>query len=214
MPTETEDLGSYMVEHFVIVTYARDAIIMGNVAEMRRALGALADYKYEHVMPGDWQPWISKLQAAARPATTAKTLLAASQAIANTAAVCGECHIARGSGPQFPTADRQEPDSGLSNTLSQRMERHAWAADRMWEGLIAPSDAAWHEGVSELSTMPSKAPIEEPALSPEFMQELREIRALGAEARRAHDATGRAALYARVLTTCAGCHERELKSTF
>jgi cytochrome c553 len=94
------------------------------------------------------------------------------------------------------------------------MDRHAWAADRMWEGLIAPSDAAWHEGVSELATVPSKAPKEQPALAPEFVRELREVRALGAEARRAHDASGRAALYARVLTTCAGCHERELKSTF
>jgi mono/diheme cytochrome c family protein len=211
---ETEDLSSYMVEHFVIVTYARDAVIAGKVTEMRRALGALADYKYEHVTPGDWQPWIAKLQAAARPAKTAKTLLEASQAIANTAAVCGECHVAGGSGPNFPTADGPEPDSGLSNTLSERMERHAWAADRMWEGLIAPSDEAWHEGVSELSTLPSKAPADQPTLSPEFARELRAVRALGAEARNTHDSSGRAALYARVLTTCAGCHERELKSTF
>lgn len=203
-----------MVEHFVLATYARDAVITGHLGALRRALGALADYKYEHVSPGDWKPWIARMQAAARPGASATTLDEAALAVANTAAVCGECHREHRAGPQFPKDDDPDGEAGLSNTLSDRMERHVWAANRLWEGLIAPSDPIWRMGSAELANVPLKAPKEKPALSSQFVQQLRQVRELGDRARGASEPAERVAVYARVLSTCARCHEQEMKTTF
>jgi cytochrome c553 len=203
-----------MVEHFVIASYARDAVITDHLGALRRALGALADYKYEHVAPGSWQPWIAKLQAAARPGAGAETLEEAARATASTAAVCGECHMASANGPHFTADYAADGDGGLSNTLSDRMERHVWAANRMWEGLIAPSDVAWRAGSNELASLPLKAPKEKPPLAPGFVRELRQLRELGDRARGATEPAERVQIYARLLTSCAQCHERETKTTF
>src|SRR5262245_53079650 len=100
------------------------------------------------------------MQAAARRGADAESNggMAIALALANTAAVCGQCHAAAGSGPSFPEADDADAELGLSDTLGDRMERHAWAANRMWEGLIAPSDSAWRAGSAELASVPQRAP--------------------------------------------------------
>jgi cytochrome c553 len=206
---DAQTLESYMLEHFLIANYARDAVITGRLDALRRALKALSEYDYAHVATGDAQPWIAKLQLAAKPGATATSQEEAARAIADVAVVCGQCHAARGTGPVFPNAYDADSDMGLANTLGDRMERHVWAANRMWEGLIGPSDQAWRAGSAELASVPLKAPRHKPALSAEFAAELRQLRELGDHARSSTESAERAQVYARLLVHCARCHDRE-----
>lgn len=206
---EGDTIESYMFEHFAIANYARDALITGRIGPVRRALGALSEHRYEDVSPGEWRPWIAKLQLAAKPAATAETIEDAARAVANTAAVCGECHQARGAGPHFPEDYDPDSEMGLSNSVFDRMERHVWAANRMWEGLIAPSDRAWRAGSAELANVPLKAPRRNPPLSAAFSADLRSLRELGDQARSMLEPAERAQAYARFLVRCAQCHQRE-----
>jgi hypothetical protein len=89
------------------------------------------------------------------------------------------------------------------------MIRHRWAADRLWEGLIGPSDTAWTAGASALID----APLYTDALTRD-VEQYEPVTALtwtvhdiGARALMESDLTARAALYGQLLGTCAHCHE-------
>jgi cytochrome c553 len=203
-----ETIEAYMVEHFVLTTLARNALIVGRLETTRQALGALADHSYADTTPGDWRPWVDRLQAAARQVRSAKTPDEVARAVAGTASVCGECHRSRGRGPDFPQDYDADDDQGLSNTLSDRMERHVWAADRMWEGLTAPSDIAWNAGAGEVASLPSRPPTGKAPLPAGFAAALGEVRAIGSRARLAKQTAERVQIYARFIATCAPCHQR------
>ena len=88
------------------------------------------------------------------------------------------------------------------------MRRHLWAVNRMWEGLIAPSDSAWKGGSEVLAAVRVKAsditraPSEEPQVS-YLIQRLREIGAAGSETTSRET---RSELYGELLSLCADCH--------
>ena len=82
------------------------------------------------------------------------------------------------------------------------MVRHLWAADRMWEGLVGPSDDAWLAGSSALAgslSLPSGN-----VRGPEEL--LRQVGALAGEAETATGQEARAEIYGRLLGTCSQCH--------
>ena len=90
------------------------------------------------------------------------------------------------------------------------MVRHLWAADRMWEGLVGPSDEAWMAGARAMAeTQPALAGVFRSSISGGgagvFLEEL------GLLAQEAVDAKGidqRADVYGRLLNTCDRCHSR------
>jgi hypothetical protein len=123
--------------------------------------------------------------------------------VAQLAAECAGCHVV--SNATIEVASTAEPtDDG---SVFARMERHQWAADRLWEGLVAPSEVRWREGLTILA---------QPPLPAEAMTDDRSryalVERLGGElTRRATAAasavgTTRGPAFAALLEVCAACH--------
>ncbi len=89
------------------------------------------------------------MQNAAQLALAAVDLKAAAVAVADMAQACGGCHLAL-SGPNFSGSS----PAGEESSVVADMERHRWAADRMWEGLVGPSETAWLAGAATLEDAP------------------------------------------------------------
>jgi cytochrome c553 len=208
----SEPITSFMLEHFMITAWVRDAIVDGNLERIRTPLRALAAYEYQTVAPGGWMQGISQLQAAARVTAEAHNLSAAASGIAGMARVCGDCHRAQGG----PTVQHYRPDKKTpkSDKMEGRMYRHAWAAERLWEGLTAPSDNAWEAGAAALSHAPVAVPKAKPALPAGVAEGLTLVRQLGVRAEGAESSEQRAEIYGQLLTTCATCHAYKAELEF
>jgi cytochrome c2 len=204
-PARIED---YMEGHFVIATWSRDAVINGTIDDLREPLLTLADFDYGPVAPGAWMPQIAALQATARLTAHADSLEAAATGVATMARQCGDCHAAERHKPYFgPDIRASQPRP--PNSLRERMERHIWATDRMWEGLTAPSEDAWNAGAAALARLPLETPSSEARIPAEFEGRLRRLRELGSSALEAETRAERANLYASLLATCANCHAHQ-----
>jgi hypothetical protein len=197
----------FMLEHYVITAWARDSIVDGNLEPIRAPLLALASYSYSAVTPGGWMAGLLRLQAAARLTGQAETLGAAAAGIATIARTCGQCHSEHG-GPKAPHF-KADDASEASDHLNGRMLRHAWAAERLWEGLATPSDNAWQAGAAALALAPRSAPETRPALKQEALDTLNTLRQLGAEAGNADSVAERVAVYGRLLFICSRCHRHD-----
>jgi hypothetical protein len=87
------------------------------------------------------------------------------------------------------------------------MQRHQWAASRLWEGVIGPSDVAWREGASvmarttiDLARTTNAKPNEDVVRHAETVHEL-SLRAIELS-----EPARRGALYGEMLEACASCH--------
>jgi len=198
-----------MREHFEIATWSRNAVADGELEQLREPLAALAHYPYATVAPGGWMESLSQLQAAALVTSQAQTLQAAAAGVAAMARVCGECHR-RQQHELYVEPRALALDTPESDGVVTRMFRHSWAAERLWEGLVAPSDLAWRAGAQALARAPASTPhmLDPDDLAPEgFARALQRLRELGQEAGGAESVEERTQLYALTLATCAQCHE-------
>ena len=121
------------------------------------------------------------------------------------AAACGSCHTATGGGPRFVVGS----GAPESDSPADQMIRHLWAADRMWEGLVGPSEDTWTAGARALtrSAAAGNDLFRASSASPATEGYLSRIRALGQEAELARTLEARASVYGELLNTCRGCHE-------
>jgi hypothetical protein len=87
-------------------------------------------------------------------------------------------------------------------TLDARMARHRWAADRLWEAVVGDDDDAWQEGLDVLAAPPLALDAERVP----FSRQLQRLAKSGRLTKR--PITNRAATYAEILVTCAGCHAK------
>lgn len=210
-PARSEPISAFMADHYVIATFARDCVIVGDIEALRVPLQTLADYEYASVAPGGWVQGVSELQEAARLTARASTLDTAAAGVATMGRICGDCHRASGHGPTLephaaPLNYDDQPDS-----LEQRMFRHMWGAEQLWEGLTTPSGDAWRAGAFAIGHAPEPADIELPS---GFVRALAEVRELGTTAADLQRPDDRADLYGLLLTTCADCHMRALAHDF
>ena len=87
------------------------------------------------------------------------------------------------------------------------MQRHQWAADRMWEGLIGPSDLSWSRGGNLLFESPlHPEALDAGASDDATLTMARRIHQLAANATTVSDPAGKAEIYAEFLANCAACH--------
>jgi hypothetical protein len=204
--TDPTALELYMPEHFQIVTWARDALINGELELAREPLEALAAYEYEDIVPGAWIDGIGRVQLLAGVAAKAQTTAQAASGIAAIANECGQCHRATIEQPTYDSIEPLQPQLA-GESFRQRMRRHGWALDRMWEGLVLPSENAWARGASALADGPYEAPGTDPPLRPEARNALEALRALGAKAADTEGWPARGQLYAELLVGCSSCHQ-------
>jgi mono/diheme cytochrome c family protein len=81
------------------------------------------------------------------------------------------------------------------------MHQHAWAAQRLWEGLIGPSEAAWSDGRNELNEL-----TVDRELSPALRPQLAKIHNLAQPLPGNPDDVQRGDRYAAIIATCGECH--------
>jgi hypothetical protein len=195
----------HMWTHYQRVGEVQTAVIRGDLAAARTAARWIAD----HEEPPEFAPGIAiyarELRAQAARVVEAASVHAAGLATARMGRMCGACHAAAGRGPRFVAATRP---SGTPSGVGQQMTRHLWAADRMWEGLIGPSDSAWAAGALALADAPLY--LGEAAVRTGRAVEIEELaRTVHDLARRAQLTTrpdDRADVYGDFLGDCADCH--------
>jgi mono/diheme cytochrome c family protein len=203
-PPVSASIGDVMADHFMITSWARDSVIAGMLDPMREPLVVLASYRYDELPAGSWVPWMAQLQAAAQLTSQAETLDAAAMGVATMARVCGECHVANHGGPVIPPPPEKSA-SVAADSVGERMGRHMWGAELMWEGLTGPSETSWKAGAETLVQVPSEL---DDRLPESFDSALREVVSLGHTAHEATTFEARADVYGMLIATCAECHSR------
>jgi hypothetical protein len=155
------------------------------------------------VLP-QWQPYIAGIRAAASRVAESDDSMAAATALADLGARCAKCHEASHAKIVFPKATI--PHDAVK--LPTQMASHQWAAARMWEGLIAGSDAQWKLGANALATsrLAITAEAAEPGHDLGIADDAARVHLLARRASKAGSIDDRAQLYGQMLATCAHCH--------
>jgi cytochrome c553 len=180
-----------------------DAVVHGDVPAAARAASWLADRSSPAGEPA--AAAADAFRAAARSAAQSGDAAAAAEAAASVFAACGACHLRAGAEP-VPGRPVQPAPGGLPG----HMRMHQFAADRLFDGVVGPSAAAWAEGARALAIAPLSAG--------DFPVSQRVGGLMSGVERRVHDLAGAAAaargapsrtfVYGQLLATCSQCHSR------
>lgn len=194
-------LVEHMHEHYGAVVKVQSAIIRGDLEAIREPAEWLAEHPVPAAMPAQWETHVEPMRAAARSALKATDFSSAATAASLMGTACGGCHIANNVSVEFAMAD----DPAYASDSISHMLRHQWAADRMWEGIVGPSEPAWGQGIDVLLEAPLTAE-ELDSQQDETRQMARRIHQLAANGMMAVDASEKAEIYAEFLANCAACH--------
>jgi cytochrome c553 len=120
-------------------------------------------------------------------------------------AACGACHTAMKAGPRL-SVPSAPPTPAAGATPEEHMNRHAWASDRLWEGLIGPSEGSWIVGAAVL-TGPALDFGPPGSASQQVLDLQAKVTQLATSARETRGLQDRATIYGQLLSTCAECHD-------
>jgi cytochrome c553 len=179
-------------------------VVRGNLGRAREAANWLLDPANQTVFSGSAQSYQAEMVARAALISEATDLNMVASEAGHLAASCGNCHQAVGGGPNFVVGS--EAPGGDSR--EGHMIRHIWAIDRMWEGLVGPSDDAWRAGAEALAlTGPADRESFRSSLPAEDLARyLGRVENLAGTAMNTTASSDRAQIYGQVLGTCIGCH--------
>ncbi len=203
-PPDRESV-THMWTHYTQVGEIQTALIRGDLTAAREPAEWISSHESLDGMPAGAESFTGQMRSEADRIVVANGIETAAMATGQMGGTCGSCHQAYDVGPTFNTAG--EPPLGAGLTESQ-MLRHLWAADRLWEGLIGPSDEAWLAGAEVLADYPmySGEVAEAVAQSDDVRRLAQKVQKLGTQAVTVTDQDGRAELYGRLLSTCSSCH--------
>ena len=134
-------------------------------------------------------------------------LKSAAKSVGGMARICGDCHLVNEIELEFGF---DTMPAEWADTISH-MQRHQWAVDRMWEGLIGPSDVSWNRGAEMLVDVPlhpldvmdeETSDADSAALDKIALR----IHSLGSRGTDARTPDARSEMYGEVLGLCADCH--------
>ncbi len=198
-------VADHMHEHLTRISTIKSAIVAGKLEEVREPATWLADHETAAGLPAEFESYVIQMRSYARHVIEAQDLASAAESVSNMAKTCGNCHLVNVVNLEFGY-DRK-PREDLEDVVTH-MQRHQWATDRLWEGLIGPSDTAWNRGTDML--------IDAPLLPSDVTTATDDVAEIGKLARRIHALGGigtetktpdaRSDLYAEVLGLCASCH--------
>lgn len=202
---QTPTVQAKMAEHFGSSATMRRALVSGDLRAFRAAAATLSDKELSANLSDTWKPHLEDMRAAARRARDAKTMGTATRALADVGRACGGCHEKLG-GPKLTVG---APPAGGSGA-KPHMARHAWAAARLWEGLMAPSNESWTKGAEVFTDAPlaPEAVAGPQSVPPEVNELAKRAHQSGTRAHTAKDATARTKAVADVYGTCVGCHTK------
>ena len=202
---ELSSVADHMHEHLTRIGTIKAAIVAGRLAGVREPATWLADHETVTGLPPDFESYVAQMRSYARHVIEAEDLATAAGAVSKMAKTCGNCHLVNGVELEFGY-DR-EPRQDIEDVVTH-MQRHQWAADRLWEGLIGPSDTAWTRGADMLIDVPL-TPDDVTRLTEhhgEISNIARRIHALGGIGTETVTPDARSELYAEALGLCAACH--------
>jgi mono/diheme cytochrome c family protein len=195
------DVGRYhMRRHFDDLRIIERVLIAGKLVEGKSLAYLLLEPVDDPGMSA-WQAQSDRVMSAVRDLTHASSVDDALRLEARVAEECASCHIQTQSATSRPPPSAAPADRP---TAMFRMARHIWATDRLWEGVVYPSDERWASGLAVLATTPLPYAVtsDAPALAAQLQRQAR--------AEQARVATGslddRAIAYGEMLVTCAACH--------
>jgi hypothetical protein len=199
-PPDAATLKGHMREHFAAVSELQRAIARGHLDEAKQ----LADWlgTHDETLLDGWKPYVDDLKASASAVRDAKDLPAAAALAGRLARACSKCHEARSATVAFawmPAPDDQP-------TLEPQMKRHQWAAARMWEGLVGPSDELWDQGTRMLAATQLDLVAAGGSGRGDITALARKVNELAKQGAKITDHDERARWYGELLSTCAGCH--------
>lgn len=203
------DVATHMHEHLGRITTIKSLIIMGNLDGVREPAIWLADHETVDGLPADFEQYVGLMRQYAREVNNAIDLKSAAIAVSGMAQTCSNCHLANEVEIEF---GYDQIPAEWSDTVSH-MQRHQWAVDRLWEGLIAPSDTAWQRGTEMLVDVPlhpDEVINQDSGItdSDAIDQMARRIHVLAGQGAGARTPAERSVLYGEILGLCAGCHTR------
>ncbi len=197
-----------MYSHFGAADDIHAAVVDGDLGAVKEPATWLAEHDIPSLPEGS-ETYLAEMQGFARQAGQATSLEDAAHAMGGIAMTCGTCHQENIAEPvTSKTAALEEGED-----VATHMSRHAWAAERLWEGLVVPSDARWVEGSQVLEEAAFKPDAvagtgsEDPAVLKQVELLEKRCHGIGSKAGVATDPTERANLYGELLTTCAYCHK-------
>lgn len=217
---EDRALAEQMHERFAWVSAIQEVTIQGDVAEARalaQEFAGLLSAPQEPALPAAWLPHVDALRGELEGLEHADDLRDAGASVARLALLCSRCHEATEATVDLP----QMPHPAQGGSLQDAMHGHQWAVDRMWEGIIVPSDEHWIRGTTMFVALPGcQAALGTAGVEPDGRTRSATPQARDSDAQAlcshaqslarrgmvARSREGRATLYGRLLATCAGCH--------
>jgi hypothetical protein len=179
-------------------------LVQGDLDRVKAAAAWILEQGSPVGAPASAADEIAAMEKEARDLSTAGDLGAAAGAAGRLAASCGGCHVATGGGPLFVVGT----EAPWGSSQEAHMIRHLWAADRMWEGLVGPSDESWEAGTEALSeTDPGMMNAIRAEIPPDALEGF--LAGVGEAGRRAMEAKAlseRAEAYSAVVQSCTQRH--------
>jgi hypothetical protein len=209
MPTDdVSEAADQMHEHLDRITTIKSHIVIGNLDGVRQTAKWMVNLERMANLPAIYEPFIAFMRSSARQLVNAEDLSFAVTSVSLMAQNCGNCHVAAKLNLEF--GYDQVPAEWSDDET--HMQRHQWAIDRLWEGLIGPSDSAWNRGTAMLAESPLRTTDIMDNTSAADAATLdglaRRVHDLGAEGSGARALNARSQIYGEILSLCADCHTR------
>lgn len=190
-----------MHARFAATTRIEQAIVGSRLEQVHVEARTIAATEEPELLPR-WRPFFESVRVAAADVSTSEDLTSAAERTATLGVRCAVCHEASRARIQF----RQDTQPDGNAKLTTTMAGHQWAAARLWEGLIGPSDASWTSGAEMLARAPLTIVAEDPDRPSGIGNDVARVRLLAKRAQNEKTLDGRAKLYGEILATCAHCH--------
>ena len=201
LSASSQDVSGHMKAQYDKIVKIQGAVIAGSLDATREPAQWLAEAPSPAGLPEGSETYMDAMRAAARAVLDADDMTGAASATAELGMACGSCHEANGSPVEFEMPDRPTD----KEKAGPHMERHQWAADRMWEGLIGPSPTAWSRGGNILFESPLRGKDIGDDEATTLMA--RRVHQLAANATTVSDLEDKAEIYGEFLGNCAACHQ-------
>jgi len=206
---DASEIANHMHEHLDRITIIKSHIIGDNLEGVREPASWLAEHDSVPGLPSNFEPYVELIRVYAGQVVAAPDVKSAAESVSKMARTCGNCHLVNHVELEFgfDTMPGDWPD-----TISH-MQRHQWAVDRLWEGLIGPSDVAWSRGSKMLVGVPL-SPVDyvntvtDGADLAALDEATHRVHVLGGQGTNTRTPDARSMLFAELLDLCADCHTR------
>lgn len=194
---------AYMRAHFDQAMQVHDAVVRGDLADAKRQAAALAQRSPDVPMPVGAEAFHGALTRSARQAAEASTLAEVADATATVLGTCGQCHKAMHVRATVPPASEVNVGGVVGHMLM-----HQRGTDALVEGLVAPSESQWVEGVRAFAAPKLEASEVPGRMRKTFDHGETDLAVLAGHMAQAHRTRDREELYGKVIGTCGSCHQK------